>query len=280
MILTEISLNANAKLNLYLDITGTRYDGYHLLETVMQSIDLCDIVTIKLDNADKITVGCSDPHIPENEQNICYKAAMFFFTAAGIPPKANIYIDKRIPCEAGLGGGSADAAAVLKGLNTMFDCPLSPQELATTAAIVGADVPFCLCGGVKICLGIGEEMCDLQPLPERRYLIVKPHFGFDTKSAYKMFDLSPIPRKNALGDFIKSGEDFPKEVYNVFQKLYDDERINSIVRGLLEEGAQGTCLTGSGSAVFGIFPDDFTAEKAARRFPSCFTVVAKAVSGN
>lgn len=278
--MTKISLNANAKLNLYLDITGVRDDGYHLLETVMQSIDLCDIVTVKLDNADKITVGCSDPNIPANERNICYKAALYFFTAAGIPPKADIYIDKRIPHEAGLGGGSADAAAVLKGLNTLYDCPLSIRELMTAAAIIGADVPFCLCGGVKICLGIGEEMCDLQPLPERRYLIVKPHFGFDTASAYKKYDMSPIPRKNALGDFIKSGEDFPKKVYNVFQELYSDDRIDSVIRGLLDEGAQNACLTGSGSAVYGIFPDDISAEKAARRFPSCFTVVAKAVSGN
>lgn len=263
--MTEISLNACAKLNLYLDITGKRSDGYHLLETVMQSVNLCDIVTIKLNDVKCLTVSCSDPGIPANDGNICYKAAKYFFTAMNKPANADIYIEKRIPYGAGLGGGSTDAAAVLKGLNTLYEEPLSNSELMTIAAIIGADVPFCLSGGLKLCLGIGEELCGLQKFPERQYLIVKPPFTCETKSAYEKYDISPVSRRNVLGDFIKSGEDFPKKLYNVFQALYDDNRINAIINKLLELGAQGAALTGSGSAVYGVFSDKLSAEHAGQQ---------------
>lgn len=276
--MSEISLNANAKLNLYLDITGKREDGYHLLETVMQSIDLCDIVSVKTDGTVGITVECSNPEIPVNENNICCKAARYFFTAVNKPADVHIRIDKRIPQGAGLGGGSADAAATLKGLNIMYGEPLSTAELMTMAAITGADVPFCLSGGLKLCLGIGEELCELQKLPEKRYLIVKPPFSCITREAYDKYDNSPIERKGELGEFIKSGENFPKKLYNVFQTLYGNAQIDAIVEKLSELGAEGASLTGSGSAVFGVFPDEKSAERAAREFPSCFTVTAGAVN--
>lgn len=272
----EISLCANAKLNLYLDITGKRNDGYHLLETVMQSIDLSDIVTIRMsDTAGASTVGCSNPDIPDGRKNICFKAANYFYTAAQKYPASEIFIEKRIPCAAGMGGGSADAAAVIVGLNKLMGEPLSQSQLLKVAARTGADVPFCVAGGTKLCRGVGDDIRGEVELPERVYLVVMPDFRCDTHGAYVIYDEAPLPRRNAAKRFLASGEDFPKMMYNVFKELYENEKINGIIEKLRSLGAEGATLTGSGSAVFGVFRDEQSAANAAREFPSCFTSVCK-----
>lgn len=268
-----ITLIANAKINLFLDILGKRSDGYHNLESVMQSVDLSDIITLKL--SDKITVECSNPEIPQNEGNICYKAAELFYAKSGQSGGAEIRIEKRIPHGAGLGGGSADAAAVLTGLNKLNGNPFIEAELAQIGARIGADVPFCLCGGIQACRGIGDELMKIPTLPERVFLVVKPDFGCDTRSGYAGYDKSLIPKCGKLSEFLESGENFPKMMYNVFQMVYNDERINEIVKRLNDSGAEGAILTGSGSAVFGVFPNEQSAETAARKFPKYFTAVCK-----
>lgn len=262
-----ITLIAHAKINLFLDITGRRGDGYHLLETVMQSVDLADFVTAELADGG-ITVDCSDPTVPENEGNICFKAAECFFVQYGKSGGAKIHIDKRIPHGAGMGGGSADAAAVLVGLNRLSGRPLDEETLLKLAAQVGADVPFCMAGGTKLCRGIGEVMSDEQPYPAACFLIVKPVFGCDTKAAYAEYDKSPVPRRER-----RAGE-----YYNVFRAIYKNETLNAIVEKLTALGADGAELTGSGSAVFGAFSDEDKATAAARRFPEYFTAVCKPMS--
>lgn len=262
-----ITLIAHAKINLFLDITGKRDDGYHLLETVMQSVDLSDIVTVELTNSG-ITADCSDPTVPKNEGNICFKAAERFFSLLGESGGAKIHIDKRIPHGSGLGGGSADAAAVLLGLNELSGQPFDEETLLKLAAQIGADVPFCMVGGTKLCRGIGEVMSAEQPYPAACFLIVKPDFGCDTKSAYADYDRSSVPRRER-----RAGE-----YYNVFRAIYQNERLNAIVERLTELGADGAELTGSGSAVFGAFSDEETAKTAARQFPECFTAVCKPMS--
>lgn len=274
----EISLIANAKLNLYLDITGKRSNGYHSLETVMQSIDLSDVITVSTDSSsDGINITCSSPLIPVNRKNICYKAAEAFYAAVEREPRADIHIEKRIPHAAGLGGGSADAAAVLIGLNTLFENPLGMERLLSIAEKTGADVPFCMTGGVKLCKGIGEDIHDIEPLPERVYLVVMPDFYCDTRGAYMIYDENPLPRRNGLVKFLKAGEEFPQRVYNVFKEIYENDRIDGIVEKLSELGAEGANLSGSGSAVFGIFKDEAAAAAAAREFPKYFTAVCKPV---
>lgn len=275
--MTEINLIANAKINLYLDITGRRDDGYHMIESVMQSVDLSDIVTIKRGGAD-IRVSCSDPLIPENEGNICHKAAKAFFEEIKERGGAEINIEKRIPHGAGLGGGSADAAAVLIGVNRLYGGAVSGERLAEIGADIGADVPFCMVGGTKLCRGIGEEICDTEPFPERVYLVVMPDFQCDTRGAYQKFDKAPLPKRGSLGDFLGSGDSFPQKMYNVFQVLYGDERIDAIMQRLTESGAQGASLSGSGAAVFGVFSDVGTAMNAAKGFPEYFTAVCKPAS--
>lgn len=252
---------ANAKINLFLDITGVRADGYHLLETSMQSVDLSDIVEIsKTEHG--ISVVCSDPEIPSGEGNICCKAAREFMDLSGVSFGVRIRIEKRIPHGAGMGGGSADAAAVLKGMNELSGEPLGSDELFALAAKIGADVPFCLAGGAKLCRGIGDIMEDKRLCSAENYLVVKPDYSTNTKQAFADYDKSPVPRKEKAEPF-----------YNVFEELFKDPETTRIKRLLTENGALGACLTGSGSAVVGAFSDEETARGCAKKFPQYFTAV-------
>ncbi|MDE7399999.1 MAG: 4-(cytidine 5'-diphospho)-2-C-methyl-D-erythritol kinase [Oscillospiraceae bacterium] len=274
MSITEMTLTANAKVNLYLDITGVRADGYHLLETVMQSVDLCDVVTVSL-GGDGIRVECSNPEIPSGDGNICHKAAERFVRALGKPLSVGIHVEKRIPHGAGMGGGSTDAAAVIASLNTMCGNPLDDEDLLRIGAEVGADVPFCLRGGTQVCRGIGDELTEIAPFPERVFLVVKPDFVCDTRGGYARYDKALIPKYGKTSEFVKSGKRFPKMMYNVFQSVYNDERIEQIIGRLTDSGAEGAILTGSGSAVFGVFPNEQSARAAAREFPKYFTAVCR-----
>lgn len=260
-----ITLIANAKINLFLDIINKRPDGYHNLETVMQSIDLSDILTVEL--ADEISVECSDPTVPQNEGNICHKAAELFYALFAKKGGAEIFIEKRIPHGAGLGGGSADAAAVLIGLNALHGKPFDEKILLKLGAKVGADVPFCMTGGQKLCGGTGNAMENTKEFDWRDYLIVKPSFSCDTKKAYEMYDITPVLRREQDGG-----------VYNVFRALYGNAELNDTVEKLERLGAEAAELTGSGSAVFGAFDDRKAAINAAKAFPNCFTAVCRPVS--
>ena len=277
MINEKIVVLAHAKLNLYLDIVGTRLDGYHLLETVLQSVDLSDIVEVTTAR-EAISVTCSNPEIPTGEKNMCYKAAKRFLKRVGGNFGIKIHIEKRIPDGAGLGGGSADAAAVLFALNELNGLSMRSDELLQLAAEIGADVPFCLTGGLSVCRGIGEVIEPLKPLPELFYLIVKPNFRCPTQAAYKLYDSKPVPPKNALKAFCDAGSRFPEQLYNVFEKIYGNQEISSIKSKFRETGALGALLTGSGSAVFGVYETAEQAASAAREFPEMFTAVAKPVS--
>lgn len=272
----EITLTAYAKLNLYLDITGRRGDGYHLLETVMQSVSLADYVTVALKDSGGISVSCSDPLIPENEGNICHKAARLFFEEVG-GGGADIRIEKRIPSGAGMGGGSTDAAAVLKGLNELCGGAVDGKKLHELAARVGADVPFCLYGGTKLCRGIGDIISEVQPIKECAFLVVMPDFSRSTAEAYQRYDDSPLEPKGALEEFTVSGGEYWRHLYNVFEELYGDRRITELTDKLRNAGALGAALTGSGAAVYGLFADADGAAAAAREFPTLFTAVCTAV---
>ena len=178
-----LTINANAKINLYLEITGTLENGYHALSMIMQSISLCD--TLTLEPADALCVHC--PGVPQ-EQNSAFRAGQLFFEAAGLDGGAHIEIFKRIPSQAGLGGGSADAAAVLLGLSELYGHPLSLGELARIAVRIGADVPFFLKGGCQQCQGIGEVLAPLGNALAPHYLVIQPEGGVSTPAAYRKYD--------------------------------------------------------------------------------------------
>lgn len=253
-----IKLKANAKINLALSITGRRSDGYHELESVMQSIDLADDVTVTISGGSGIYLDCGDADIPTDENNIAFRAALNFFVLTGIScVRTDIAICKRIPYEAGLGGGSADAAAVLLGLDTLLETHLGEAELARAGLRLGADVPFCLRGGTMFARGIGEKLEPLPPLPECAIVVVKPPEAVSTAEAYKQFDhVGYIGKCEAeeVADALRAGD-----VTSVAKKMYNSlecaapESIERVRKKLIYWGALGARMTGSGSAAFGLF---------------------------
>lgn len=263
----EICVPAYAKVNLFLDITGRLPDGYHTLNTVMQQIGLCDNVTVRARNGRGIAVFCDVTDIPCDERNIAFKAAEAFLVKTGIEADVSINIEKKIPVMAGLGGSSADGAAVLIAMNRLFDGALSGEELERLGAGLGADVPFCIRGGAAVCKGIGDDMISVRGLDETCFLvIVKPDFQCNTAEGYRLYDRQPVAEKGDFDGFLRALEGGMAEIgnalYNVFERLYCDDRIELLKKELTGAGALGACLTGSGSAVFGIFDDREKAEKA------------------
>ena len=255
--MNSISLKAPAKINLFLDITGRRENGYHEISSVMQTVDLFDYVTVN--KSEQISVK-SGGGAPEGEENIAYKAAELFFEKTRLPFGAEIIIDKRIPMQAGMAGGSADAAAVLYGLNSIFDGPLSIEELCELALKCGADVPFSLLGGTSLAEGIGEKLSDIPSLPDCWIVIVKPDFGMSTVESYKYYDehgLSSLehPSANKIiscfeeNDLVSASEN----MYNVLEHTVENPLIGEIKNDMLKSGALGSMMTGSGTSVFGIF---------------------------
>ena len=255
--MNSISLKAPAKINLFLDIVGTLPNGYHEIKSIMQTVDLFDYV--KVQKADKISVKCDNLNL-EEEKNIAYKAAKLFFDAAKIDSGAEIVIDKRIPMQAGMAGGSADAAAVLSGLNKIFDEPFSLEELCEIGAKCGADVPFSIVGGTMIAEGIGEKLSSISEFPDCWLVIVKPEISMSTPESYKYYDehgLSSLEHPSA-DSFISAIEEnelsaIYGNLYNVLEHTVEDPIIGNIKNEMLSLGALGSMMTGSGTAVFGIF---------------------------
>lgn len=256
-------LRANAKINLTLDITGKRDDGYHLLDSVMQSVSLCDKVTVE--TAEKISVRCSDDGIC-GDANIAFTAAREFFSASGISAGADIYIEKHIPKAAGLGGGSADAAAVLTALDKLYGTHFDRNKMCEIALRVGADVPFCLFGGTKRVRGVGEDTEDIRTSYNCAFVLLKCRTKLSTGDMYRRTDSAttlPLCTEKMLcslaeGDIFKISE----SVGNAFLSVCDI----SAERTVLENaGALGTGLSGSGPTVFGIFGDADSAGKAAEK---------------
>lgn len=270
-------IKAYAKVNLFLDITGRLDNGYHTLNTVMQQIDLYDEITAEISDGDGIFIKCDNPAVPCNEKNIAYKATAAFMSETGNKARVDIRINKNIPLEAGMGGSSTDGAAVLKALNKLYDYPVSLEKLCEIGAGLGADVPFCITGGTAVCKGIGEIMTPVNCLKDYVFLIVKPDFSCSTPVGYKTYDEKPVPVNTEFEEFVDllslGSEKWAGKMYNVFEKLYEDERITEITDTMRKYGALGAILTGSGSAVFGVFKDIKTAENALKNIDSQFKIV-------
>ena len=254
-------IKANAKINLSLDIVGTREDGYHELRTVMQSVGLCDEIELSKNKTGEIKLSCNRRDVPVDNRNTAYKAAKLMLEYAGIKDMGvNIFIRKTIPSQAGMGGGSADAAAVLKAMVSLFDMDIPSQKLYDIAAQIGADVPFCLKGGTCLCEGIGEIMTELTPMPDCAILICKPPVGVSTVMAYQEADKYPQENWFYSDDMvtsINSGsiEDICSAVGNRFDEVLHIPEVQIIKSIMLEHGAKTASMTGSGSAVFGIYDD-------------------------
>ena len=259
----EIKIKAPAKINLFLDITGTANDGYHTLDTIMQSIDLCDKVTIKKTDTADIKVNCSKGFVPINGKNIAYKAAKAFLDYANITRTGfDIYIEKNIPMQAGLAGGSADAAAVIKGLDTMFDTGFSVEKLCDIGEKIGADVPFCIVGGCMLAQGKGEIFTPQKAIANCFVVVAKPNVGVDTKKAFKIYDdMAEKVVHPDLSEMLKALDSrslacIGKNMANVFEQTSCLPQVDKINKAFVRNGALGSVMTGTGSAVTGLFADE------------------------
>lgn len=264
-------LKAFAKVNLTLDITGRRADGYHLLRMVTQSVGLFDRVTLSVDGGGGIRVVCTE-NVVEPAHNTAFLAAEAFFCKTRLSnPGLEIRIEKRIPISAGMAGGSADAAAVLTGLNHLSGGPLSTEELCELGLEVGADVPFCLRGSTMLVEGVGEILTPLSPIPDCLFVIAKPGIGMSTAESYRRYDLSAPsssahPNHKGMLAAVAGGsiEGIAACLCNVLEPAAPQEPVSAIKRILLENGALGASMTGSGTAVFGIFDSEEKAKSAFR----------------
>ncbi len=234
-----IRLTAHAKINWHLEITGKREDGYHLLSTVFQTISLGDVLTFK-DNKELI-LTCSDPSLPVDERNLVMKAAVRLRAYLKEPRGAKIHLKKMVPMGAGLGGGSADAAATLKGLLKLWDKTVPPAPMHALAVGLGADVAFFLKGGHAHATGIGDQLQTLKPYPKTWLVLVWPGFGVSTKEAYAKVNL-PFADKA------------PSTAFNRFESLVfpDHPVLPQLKKTLLDAGAVNALMSGSGSAVYAV----------------------------
>ena len=265
-----IKEKAYAKINISLDVTGRRQDGYHDMVMIMQTVSLCDELTISIGGGEGVSARSNLRFIPGDERNLAVKAAVKYLEAVGERDKGvSIDIRKNIPVGAGMGGGSADAAAVLRGLNRAFEGKLSTEELISLASETGSDVAFCLVGGTMLATGRGEKLSPLPPMPPCFITVCKPDFSISTPELFKKLDsvhLKGHPHTAGLIAALEKGSlpELCRRMYNVFEDVGDRRmRTVSQIKGqLLDHGALGAVMTGTGSAVFGVFQDRGQAETA------------------
>ena len=282
-----INEKAYAKLNISLDVSKPREDGYHDMVMVMQTVTLYDDITIQLLDSGSVTASSNLRYIPGDDRNLAVKAAKLFLKKTGREQfGAKIHIQKRIPVGAGMAGGSSDAAAVLRGLNTAFKDKLGRKELMKLAGETGSDVAFCLLGGTALAEGRGEILTPLRPFPGCFFVICKPEYSVSTPELFQALDRMKIrvhPDTQGLLQAVETADlkQICRRMYNVFEDVPDRrmKTIAEIKRKLMNAGAQGAVMTGTGSAVFGIFRDENKAERTAeglgKEYPFSVTAVPK-----
>lgn len=269
----SITEKCSAKINIAIDVLGKYPNGYHEVRMIMTKVGIFDVITISLKDEKGIGINGSDKNMPVDKSNLAWKAANEFFKAIKFEGGCDVYIEKHIPMGAGMAGGSSDAAGVINGLNKLFDSPLSLEERMKMGEKLGADVPFCVMGGCALAEGIGERLTPLPELPKVYYLIAKPKQSISTKWVYEHLDYNDRP----------GNLDVDKIIFGI--NLGDLKKIQSSMGNMLEKPAVQICpevsvyksemlnlgadiamMSGSGSAVFGMFDDSELAIKAYNEF--------------
>lgn len=305
-IMDTITLNAYGKINIGLDVTGRRDDGYHLVRMIMQTVDICDEVTVTVrpsagftggaehvagsgadtdagrkadantgrpEDAGQITLTCDVPEVPTGRDNIAWKAAAALADIYGLKQDIDIHIIKRIPMAAGMAGGSTDAAAVITALNTLCGLNMSQEEMDSVALKLGADVPFCLRRGTWLSEGIGEQLTRLDDAPPCYVLIANPPVSVSTGEVYRALDAIEAPQHPDIDAMIGRIEDRDLQglasvmdniLALVTQPLHPE--IEVLRQKMMDHGALGSLMTGSGPTVFGLFDKKEKAEEALREF--------------
>ena len=278
-----MDFKAYGKINLSLDVTGVLPNGYHSVSMVMQSVELCDIISIE--KSESVSVTCYNPEIPDGKDNLAHKACQLMIDEFNIPHGFDIKIKKVIPVAGGMAGGSTDAAAVMRGINEMCCLGASLEKLMELGVTLGADIPFCIQGKPALAEGIGEKLTPIKGLSKDFYiLLVNPNVSVSTKEIYTRIDNSKkfnCVNNIALIDALKN-EDMPKifeNMVNVMESVTKElcPRVSEIVNKLKENGAKASLMSGSGATCYGVFDNLETAEKAQSAFDKYFTAITNPV---
>lgn len=268
-----LELKAYAKVNLGLDVLRKREDGYHDVRMIMQSVKLFDQITLQKNRDGMIHLTNSLPFLPTDERNLVYRAIELMRKTYDITDGVTAHVTKHIPVAAGMAGGSTDAAAAFVGMNQLFNLHIGQKELMELAVKVGADIPFCIMRGTALSEGIGEILTPLPPIPECWFLIVKPSFSMSTKFVYEHIHLDETTEHPDIDGMIKALKDqdlsgITSRMGNVLEQVTQTHYpyIGEIKKTMLQMGARGALMSGSGSTVFGIYTDHSSAAKAASHF--------------
>ena len=262
---------AHAKLNLSLDVLSKREDGYHDLRMVMQAVELADVISLQEEAEEGVRVSTNLHFLPNDERNLAAIAAKAFWAEEGCKGKGlSIEIEKHIPVCAGMGGGSSDAAAVLRALNELSGCDFSVERLAQIGEKVGSDVPYCVMGGTALAEGRGEVLTPLPKLPDCHIVVCKPPFPISTPELFGAIDCRKIrcrPDTDGMIAALQAGDlgGVARRLYNVFEDVLTDRRggeIAEIKNELISQGALGAVMSGTGPTVFGIFDREDAAKQA------------------
>ncbi|MBR2742388.1 MAG: 4-(cytidine 5'-diphospho)-2-C-methyl-D-erythritol kinase [Clostridia bacterium] len=261
-------IDARAKLNLSLDVLRRREDNYHDMLMVMQDVDLYDTITVEKNDSGKIRLTTNIDFLPTDERNLAVRAADAFYKAAGIPVSGvDISIHKRIPVAAGLAGGSTDAAGVLKALNTLYGTNIPQDELCMIGKTLGADVPYCIVGGTALAEGIGEILTPLPELPDCIFVIAHPSVAVSTKYVFGKLDLGRVkyrPDTKGIKDALGKGDlgGVARRMLNVLEPITSSNHkiIGRIEDVMLDCGALGAAMSGSGPSVFAVFDNEAKAK--------------------
>ncbi|MCR5652575.1 MAG: 4-(cytidine 5'-diphospho)-2-C-methyl-D-erythritol kinase [Ruminococcus sp.] len=263
----KVKVQAPAKINLSLDVLRRRPDGYHDVSMVMQAVSLFDYVTVENTDTKDIVILCDYEGVPCDEHNIAHKAAAAFFKYTETENTGvKITIDKHIPTQAGLAGGSADGAAVIVALNKLFSTHLKEKEMCEIGERVGADIPFCIIGGTRLASGTGTKLKKMISIPRCNIVICKPEVSVSTAEAYSKIDSAALSHPEFTSEMVKAI--YARDIWMVTSCMLNDfeialnlEEIKDVKRVMLKSKALGACMSGSGSAVFAIFNSEKKAQK-------------------
>ncbi len=278
-----MKLRSYGKINIFLNILGKRKDGYHDIETLIQRIDLFDDIYLKVDKEFEgvyIEIECDNHQIPIDHRNLCYKACMWFIEKYGLKGKIYIKIHKNIPVCSGLGGGTSNGAEIIKALNYIYKLDIPIDVLCRDSIVLGADFPYCILGGSVLCEGIGEKVTKLKSFEDKIILIIKPDFGFSTKDVYNKFNLYNIKyniNKDMIINYLNNDKfyDVCNNISNILE--YSDAENMDVIRDmkyrLINSGAINASMSGSGSAVYGVFDNLYLAQRSYDIFKKEFNEV-------
>lgn len=274
-----MKVKAYGKVNISLDVVGKREDGYHLLRMIMQTVDIYDELFFERCE-DGIHISCNKVFVPTDKRNLVYKAIELFKDTYGIDGGVKVHIVKNIPVEAGMAGGSTDAAAALRAMRDLYKPEVCDEELMKLGVKIGADVPYCILGGTALCEGIGEVITPLKLFKDKILVVVKPKFGVSTVGTYKAFDINSIKAHPNTEKLIEAMEKenvsyVAENMMNLLElvTIKNHSEIQTIKDFMKNNGSMGSMMSGSGPTVFGFFEDMLTAQNCYEKLKESYKEV-------